>query len=366
MECVRIFALIIFSCLAAFATLYALHYHIVWHAPFAGAIPTHFLKKGKAAAGNSLVEVIELKDGINTWDVRQRLASSLKEFYSLGYPLLIKGGLRHWPAYERWQSLEYLLSVVGPNTTVVLQTDVAEQGSKPYVSTSFNAFVKWLTEYPTIKQTMAYKEEIGAAYYMAEEFEFLEDYPQLYKDMLNLTDFRIFKDKLNMVGGDINHSISYGFETAFWMGGAGAKTGWHYDYDYSFNVLCHLKGTKTFYIASPNETENLYPSKKFDPGAILSSINFWSPDYRLYPKYLNVKYEAISLQPGDVMFVPAGFWHAVESKTHSISVSIRLMPRYLWIVNFLDRLWEIFYLSGWYVPKEGTVVHTKTFHADSL
>ena len=201
MECVRIFALIIFACLAAFATLYALHYHIVWHAPFAGAlgsrpgIPTHFLKNGKAAAGNSLVEVIEFKDGINTRDVRQRLASSLKEFYLLGYPLLIKGGLRHWPAYERWQSLEYLLSVVGPNRTVVLQTDVVEQGSKPYVNTSFHAFVKWLTEYPTIKQTMAYKEDIGAAYYMAEEFEFLEDYPQLYKDMLNLTDFRIFKDK---------------------------------------------------------------------------------------------------------------------------------------------------------------------------
>ena len=58
---------------------------------------------------------------------------------------------------------------------------------------------------------------------MAEEFEFLEDYPQLYKDMLNLTDFRIFKDKLNMVGGNIDNSTSYGFETAFWMGAAGQK-----------------------------------------------------------------------------------------------------------------------------------------------
>ena len=55
-----------------------------------------------------------------------------------------------------------------------------------------------------------------------------------------------------------------------------------------------------------------------------------------------------------------------RAKTHSISVSIRLMPRYLWIVNFVDRLWEMFYLNGWYVPKEGTVVHTKTFHVDSL
>ena len=201
---------------------------------------------------------------------------------------------------------------------------------------------------------------------MAEEFDFLEKYPQLYKDMLNLTDFHIFKEKLNMVGGDINHSVSYGFETAFWMGGAGAKTGWHYDYDYSFNVLCHLKGTKTFYITSPSETENLYPSKKFDPGAILSSINFWSPDHKLYPKYHNVKYEEVSIQPGDVMFVPAGFWHAVESKTHSISVSIRLMPRYLWIVNFVDRLWETFLLKGWYVPKDGTVVHAETFRFDSL
>ena len=130
--------------------------------------------------------------------------------------MLIKGGLRHWPAYERWQSLEYLLSVVGPNRTVVLQTDVVEQGSKPYVNTSFHAFVKWLTEYPTIKQTMAYKEDIGAAYYMAEEFEF-EDYPQLYKDMLNLTDFRIFKDKLNMVGGHLDEDDSYGFEHFGWV-----------------------------------------------------------------------------------------------------------------------------------------------------
>ena len=40
------------------------------------------------------------------------------------------------------------------------------------------------------------------------------------------TDFDFFKNNLNMVGGDDNHTINYGFETAFWMGGAGAKTGW--------------------------------------------------------------------------------------------------------------------------------------------
>lgn len=339
--------------------MFAFHHHVVWNAPFSSASENN--------NNNNLVKIVSLIDNDNVNNNVQKLIEQLlKEYYDLGKPLLIKGGVKHWPAFNNWNSFDYLLTTVGSKTEVVLQTDVTEQRANPFVATTFQAFTDWLKKYPTLKETIEYKERVGATYYIAEEFDFLEKYSQLYKDMINLTDFDFFKNNLNMVGGDDNHTINYGFETAFWMGGAGAKTGWHYDYDYSFNVLCHLKGEKQFYIAKPIATQFLYPSSKFDPGAILSSVNFWSPDLEEYPKYANIQFEEIKLDAGDMFFIPAGYWHAVESKSHSISVSIRLMPRYLWIVNSIDRLWEMFYLLGWYEPSEGTVVRAKTIQVASL
>jgi hypothetical protein len=361
-----VFVIILF----VLSSLHAFHYHIVWNAPFAYNSQPSSSRNINNNQNNQnekkLVDVVYPNHAAGGDDTRLQIENWMKQYYHLGKPLLIKGGTKHWPAYKKWNSLDYLLSIIGANTNIVLQTDVTEQRDKPFVATKFKAFIEWLKKYPTFKETKAYKDEVGATYYIAEEFDFLEKYPKLYKDMVNLTDFNFFKNTLKMVGGDNNHTKSYGFETAFWMGGAGAKTGWHYDYDYSFNVLCHLKGEKTFYISEPTGTKYLYPSKKFDPGAILSSVNFWTPDIELYPKYKNIHYEEINLNPGDMFFIPAGYWHAVESISHSVSVSIRLMPKYLWVVNSIDRLWEMLLLLGWYQPFEGTAVHAKTIRVDSL
>ena len=304
-------------------------YVVVWTAPY--AVP------------NLKIKVVEGSG-------RDALVSGLAEAVKEGRPLLVRNGVSHWPAFKKWKDLAYLEDTVGKNEPVVLQTGVQEQRNIPFVETTFHAFVEWLKGHPGLEDVREYQQLTGLLYYIAEEFDFLERKPKLYEDLNNLTDF----DQLskNMVGGN-----KFGnFETAFWMGGAGARTGWHYDYDYSFNVLCHLKGEKRVYLASPTESKHLYPSTdRFDPGAILSSVNFWEPDNSTYPLYRNIQVEEVNVRPGDAFFIPAGYWHAVESLSTSISVSVRMMPKYLWAINGVDRLLETLHYLNLYNPKKGSV-----------
>lgn len=171
-----------------------------------------------------------------------------------------------------------------------------------------------------------------------------------------------------------------GFETAFWMGAGGARTGWHLDHDFPLNVLCHLYGRKRLWIASPDETPALYPSNRYDPGAVLSSVNFWSP-YGVesgpkakdaasrIPLYADLKMEEVELYPGDVLFIPQGWWHAAETVKEagtSVSLSVRSMTPWFWLKNLPDRVIEQLFWWGLWQPKEGNVERERTITVENL
>ena len=148
-------------------------------------------------------------------------------------------------------------------------------------------------------------------------------------------------------------------ETAFWMGGAGARSGWHYDADYGMNVLVHLRGTKNITLAPPSQTPRLYPSPRFDPGATLSLVDFWAPDEGTYPLYSSIRTQTLTIQPGDVLLIPAGWWHAVESSSVSVSLSVRYMDMVENAVNYVDRWKEYLHEKGLYGSKKDCVCHSE-------
>ena len=380
------------------------------------------LVRGRLYPDAPVPRVVELPGGVHLRRPDGWLMRLLQEYQWRGVPVVVRGAASDWPAVSRWTS-SYIAEQVGSDSEITLQTCVQEQNACPFVRTTMGAYARWLDAHPDLPSTAAYnaRREQSSAYYISEEFDFIDHYAGMVEDVRSLRDFwvddqpgwwateRTFGGLLQgssrerreggssrMRAGDseehdddddserssdsdddddddddddgggtdspsrqIDERKGSRLETAFWMGGAGARSGWHYDADYGMNVLVHLRGTKNITLAPPSQTPRLYPSPRFDPGATLSLVDFWAPDEGTYPLYSSIRTQTLTIQPGDVLLIPAGWWHAVESSSVSVSLSVRYMDMVENAVNYVDRWKEYLHEKGLYGSKKDCVCHSE-------
>jgi hypothetical protein len=111
----------------------------------------------------------------------------------------------------------------------------------------------------------------------------------------------------------------------FWVGPAGTVTPLHCDYD--DNIFAQVWGTKRIFLAPPHHDEFLYPS---EANAILfgSPVNPEAPDFDQFPLARQASLVEVIVNPGDMLYVPAGWYHYVRALTFSLSSNrwARAMP----------------------------------------
>jgi len=100
-------------------------------------------------------------------------------------------------------------------------------------------------------------------------------------------------------------------------------------YDIHDNLACVVAGRRKFNLFPPEQIENLYPGPTLvTPGGVpVSMVDINQPDMKRYPRYaeaLKVGQEAI-LEPGDAIYIPALWWHGVESLE-----SVNVLVNYWW------------------------------------
>lgn len=220
------------------------------------------------------------------------------QHYLAKIPLLTKHSTRKWKA-PQW-SRDYLELHLGHTRPVVSHND---EGVFDYNQTSSTGVVK--------KKSMAFKDAMdlifsdsGHKYYIQQQ-DIAKQFPQLlpHISVPNLL------DQWKVV-----------IFTNIWIGGKGCKTPLHFDS--SDNFLIQMMGKKHVTLFPPSESENLYPAV----GDLLphcSRVNAFLPDLSAYPLYANAeknKYE-LDLDVGDMLYIPLGWWHAVESIETSSSVN---------------------------------------------
>jgi len=111
----------------------------------------------------------------------------------------------------------------------------------------------------------------------------------------------------------------------FWIGPAGTVTPLHCDYD--DNIFAQIWGRKRIFLSPPHHDAFLYPNPA---NAILFGSPFdpEAPDFDAFPLARQATMIEVIVEPGDMLYVPAGWYHQVRALTFSLSSNrwSRAMP----------------------------------------
>jgi hypothetical protein len=104
----------------------------------------------------------------------------------------------------------------------------------------------------------------------------------------------------------------------FWLGPSGTVTPLHCDYD--DNIFAQIWGTKRLFLSPPHHDEFLYTR---EANAILFGSPFdpEEPDFEKFPLARQAAMIECIMQPGELLYVPAGWYHQVRSLTFSLSAN---------------------------------------------
>ncbi|XP_040340633.1 HSPB1-associated protein 1 isoform X1 [Herpailurus yagouaroundi] len=135
----------------------------------------------------------------------------------------------------------------------------------------------------------------------------------------------LFDDKTDIFEGVIWSDFGFpgrnGRQSTLWIGSMGAHTPCHLD-SYGCNLVFQVQGRKRWHLFPPEDTPFLYPTRiPYEESSVFSKINVVNPDLKRFPRFCKARRHMVTLNPGQVLFVPRHWWHYVES-IDPVTVSI--------------------------------------------
>jgi Cupin-like domain len=224
-----------------------------------------------------------------------------REFYLSQKPLVIKDLAKSWPAYHKW-NWDYLRQVVG-HKKVGLYNNVKSDAYTP---------INKADDYKTFGEYIDMIEK-GPAEWRIFLFNIFEHAPQLKNDFS-------WPDEL-MKGFVKRYPMLF-------TGGEGSITHMHFDIDLSNILHTQFVGRKRVLLFPFEEQYKLYRK----PFEVLSLADFThynledsKVDYTKFPALKGAKGYEITLEHGDTLFMPAGYWHHMEYLESGFAISLRAM-----------------------------------------
>jgi lysine-specific demethylase 8 len=209
-------------------------------------------------------------------------------------PLLMRRMMETWPAKEKW-TFEFF-SELSCDENVHLEEGNVMQQQTQFRKASFREYLANLMDEAPVENGY------GAKAYLS-LFNIFAAFPQLQSDV----DFSV----LNRY--KVKHTV------AGWIGPAGTVTGFHIDW--GDNILAQVQGRKQIRLVPPAQSAFMYKSKKFDQGTTISEVDADHYDAVRFPLFAKATPVTFNLHPGEMLFIPRGWWHHVRSLDRSISVS---------------------------------------------
>jgi len=221
-------------------------------------------------------------------------------------PVILKGVARQWPLVQKGlQSLDaamdHIASFYG-GRPVVEYRSAPEEGGRYFYTEAVDGFnferdrVPLPDFFDRVRETA--RSSDGRSFYIGST------------DLDNF--FPGMRDENDLVLNDPMFDAHKPM-VSIWMGNHTIASA---HYDMSNNLACCMVGKRRFTLFPPEQVANLYPGP-LEPtpgGQVVSMVDFRDPDLARYPRFAEAMAagEVAELEPGDVLFYPALWWHNVE------------------------------------------------------
>jgi hypothetical protein len=216
-----------------------------------------------------------------------------KKYFYPQKPVVIRGIINDQPAGEKW-TMEWFKQNHGD-----IMVDLFDSKKTNYAKTA-------ITE-PDLKMRFA-------------------DYLDLISSN-KPTDYRIFLFNIFKIVPELRDDFKCPkiFESALkdmgfvFFGGINSVTRMHQDIDMSNVLLTQFDGKKRVVLFSPDQSDMLYRL----PFNTFGLVDIDKPDYEKFPALKYIKGYDVTLERGDAVFMPSGYWHHIVYTTGGFGVSFR-------------------------------------------
>ncbi len=247
-------------------------------------------------------------------------------YFSPLRPLVIQDLAQSWPALKKWTP-DFFKNQHGSQQVKVYDGTFVEAG-KGYMSNakliSFKDYIKTVTTSSQDLRMFLYniKSEIPA---LVDDVTFPPIVDGLSKQFI----FMFFGCK-------------------------GSVTQMHFDIDMSHVFHTAIFGKKTITLYPFEQGNNLHRY----PFTCRSYVNVHQPDFKLHPRLKDTQGFRVTLEPGETLYIPSGYWHHFVYDEASCAISLRC-PSQTWqgklqgfynliIMSSFDRLMNKLSPQGWF------------------
>jgi ribosomal protein L16 Arg81 hydroxylase len=219
----------------------------------------------------------------------------LEEYYAANRPVILIDAMRTWKALALWNP-EYLKEKCGNEEVEIMtgrETDPEyEKNSESHKRTIlFRDYVEMVTSTGQSND-----------FYMVANNHFLEKeaVKELYQDIGELPEYL---NARKLAGSSF-----------LWFGPAGTITPLHHDVLNIF--MAQMYGRKHLTLIPSIQTHLVYNNV-----GVYSEVNCDDINYDIYPSFRYVTKIELALEPGEILFIPVGWWHYVKALDVSITIS---------------------------------------------
>lgn len=224
----------------------------------------------------------------------------LERYYDQKIPVVLKAGAAHWRATQLW-SPDYFLHFFGEKQTGVFVFEKKEgQWRRSFIDRiPLSQAIAWMQE----------NSDVNRKYYILKE-SIAENYPEL------ISDFTFPSWGITPLAPFAN----------LWFGQGGNITALHYDTIENFHA--QIYGRKQFRLFPPEDTAYLYPHSARTGGRLnFSQIHDLDQDLlESFPLFYKARASLAVLEPGDILYLPPGWWHEVRTLELGISLNFWFNP----------------------------------------
>jgi ribosomal protein L16 Arg81 hydroxylase len=230
-----------------------------------------------------------------------------KKYLEQNRPAIIIDALSGWDAIGKW-SPDYLSSVLKTKRVTVAVSSEAQFNYDPTSSAGEEAARYNYVQMDFVRAVSAICQDgTRHEHYYLMQRSIPDEFPEL------LQDIRI-PEWIDYQSPAIN----------LWFGSTENVTPLHYDHTNNFFVQVY--GHKHLTLFDPMETDLLYPYPPEASASHISFINLEQTDFEKYPGFRQAHALKGVIGPGELLYLPAYWWHHVRSLQISISVNFWWPP----------------------------------------